>query len=801
MKQYFRLLILFSFFLLSFSNSKAENIKLSGKVIDSDNLPVEMVTIKLAGSSYGTTTDKKGYFSFSVPERDSLVVTFTCIGFKSVKYKLQSPHGNITLNVKLHPIDFDLSEHEVIGFKKNRNGMQTFNIDSYKISPDVNGGSIEALLSTMPGVYSSNELSSAYSVRGGSFDENSVYINGTEVYRPQLIKSGEQEGLSIINPSMVKNLSFSSGGFLARYDDKMSSVLDIMYRQPKEFELSTDLSLLGCLLTIGTSSKSYSQLHSIRYKRNNSLISTLDTKGEYDPIFFDYQTNINFKLASNTSLNILGNINNSNYIFRPSDRETSFGTLTDAKRFKVFFDGEERDHFATYLLSASLIRKLNNKTSFSLGLSGFYTKENVTYDISSEYWLHHNVSGNINNSIGIGKYMEHMRNRLNATVIHFYFKGESATKLGRFNYGTGYKKEYFRDRTKEWEWRDSAGYSLPTIPEGVNLIYHLKSAQSLSTSRLYAYIEDAMSFETENTYMSLNAGLRASWWNFNQETLFSPRLTFSISPIQNTNIIYRLSTGIFYQSPFYKEYRVKKTINPGNETISLNNKINSPRNIQLTAGTDYIFKFLNRHFKLSSELYFKKLSNLISYEFDNLKVIYSGLNDSKGYVAGLDFKLFGQFVEGTDSWISASFMKTQQNLRGIKVPLPSDQRYSFSIYFTDYFPRFPKLRFSLRGILSDGLTRTSPHITRDCSYFRSPPYKRLDAGITYQIIGSQREGVIPYNIWRHINDFSIGIDCFNLFDITNVSNYYWITDINNVQYAVPNYLTRRQLNLRISMSI
>lgn len=801
MQRYFIILIVS---LLSVFAICAENVKISGKVIDNEDKPIEFATVKLAGTAIGTNTDLKGQYSLTVAQKDTLEVSFSCIGFKTVNRKLIKPQGDVTLNVRMYPNDVELQELEVTGFRNSVNGMQTFDTESFKQSPDVSGGSVEAMISTMPGVNSSNEMSSQYSVRGGSYDENSVYINGIEVYRPQLVRSGQQEGLSIINPDMVGNLKFSSGGFPARYSDKMSSVLDITYREPQAFELGASLSLMGGSLTVGQNSGKFSQLHGLRLKKNNSLLSSLDTKGEYDPLYFDYQTNLTYKPSDRLSVNLLGNISLNHYNFKPADRETSFGTTSDVKHFRVYFDGEEKDKFETYFGSLTLGYRHNRSTSFSMGLSAFLTNELVSYDISGEYWLDQaGTSGSeaVGGELGVGKYMEHSRNRLKASVVQAVLKGQTAIRNNNITYGITYQHENFRDRTKEWEWRDSAGYSLPTLPEGVHLIYNLSSRQDLSTNRLALYAEDALHFETKKVYMTLNAGVRMSYWDFNGEILFSPRVNLNISPVGNNNLNYRIATGLYYQSPFYKEFRMAESDAYGNSSIKLNSDIKSPRSIQFILGTDYTFRTMNRPFKLSGEVYYKNIANFISYEYDNLKVNYSGLNDSKGYAMGLDMKLFGQFVPGSDSWLSFSLMKTSQTLGGKKVPLPSDQRYSVSLYFTDYFPKFPKLKFSLRGVFADGLTMTAPHVSRSESYFRAPAYKRVDIGLSYQLVGAPADGVRPYNFWRHFRSITLGVDCFNLFDITNVSSYYWVTDVNNIQYAVPNYLTRRQFNVRLSFEI
>lgn len=782
----------------------ADNIKISGRVIDQEEKPIEFATVRIAGTSIGTNTDLKGHYDLTVAQKDTLEVIFSCIGFKNVSRKLIDAKGDITLNVKMATDATELAEVEVTGFRQNINGMQSFDTESYKMAPDVSGGSVEAMLATMPGVNSSNEMSSQYSVRGGSFDENSVYINGTEVYRPQLVRSGQQEGLSIINPDMVGSLKFSSGGFPARYADKMSSALDITYREPEALEGSLALSLMGGSLTFGQNSGKFSQLHGFRLKKNNSLLSKLETRGEYDPLYFDYQTNLSYKPSEKLQFDLLGNISLNHYNFKPADRETSFGTSMDTKQFKVYFDGEERDKFETYLASFNAMYRFNRANALGITLAGFLSNELVSYDISGEYWLDQaGTAGSegIGGELGVGKYMEHSRNRLRASVFQAAIKGNTVIKRNNITYGIIFQNEKFHDRTKEWEWRDSAGYSLPTQPEGVHLIYNLASRQDISNNRLAFFVEDAYYLDTKNFYLTINGGIRFSYWDFNKEFLVSPRFNFTLVPVNHNRWNYRLAVGMYYQSPFYKEYRRAVADALGNSNIVLNRDIKSPRSVQVLFATDYTFRLMNRPFKLTGEAYYKNLANLISYEYDNLKINYTGINDSKGYIMGLDFKLFGQFVQGSDSWLTFSLMKTQQTLNGKKVPLPSDQRYSLGLYFTDYFPKFPKLKFSLRGILSDGLTMTAPRVTRDKSYFRAPAYKRVDIGISYQIVGAPTNGVRPYNFWRHFKSIVLGFDVFNLFDMANVSSYYWVTDVNDIQYAVPNYLTRRQFNIRLSIEM
>ena len=792
---------------LAFGTVYADSVKLHGKVTDENNEPLEFVSVRIEGTALGAMTGLDGNYSLSIPKTDTIRVRFTYIGYDEATRRLIDPEGEVTLNVKMTPKAEMLSGIEVTDFQKRMGSVEIIKPESYKIAPDVSGNGVESMITTMAGVTSSNEMSSQYNVRGGTFDENSVYINGVEVYRPQLISSGQQEGLSIINPDMVDAIGFSTGGFPAQYADKMSSVLDIKYREPESFEGSVNLSLQGGGLTLGMSTPKFNMLHGVRYKSNSSLLSSMDEKGEYDPRFFDYQTFMTWKISPKWKASLLGNIAINDYRFIPRDRTTNFGTSTDAKQFKVYFDGQEKDKFETYFGSLHLSYQPNRGSEYTLLASGYLTNELVTYDISGEYWLDQagtdgsaGNGGAIGGELGVGKYLEHARNRLKASVMSLGFRGANGVAGHNIAYGLNVNFENIHDRSREWELRDSAGYSLPFDPSQLKVIYNLDSRNDVSSTRMSAYIQDTYRLQTKLGYLSINGGIRFSYWDYNKEFLVSPRFNFGFVPDRAPHWSFRFATGLYYQSPFYKEYRMPTLDPEGNTVITLNNEIKSPRSYQFILGADYTFRAFNRPFKLSGEAYYKILGNLIPYEVENLKIVYSGQNTSKGSTMGLDMKLYGQFVEGSDSWISLSFMNTRQLLNDKWVPLPTDRRYSLALYFTDYFPKFPKLKFSLRGIFSDGLPVVAPRSSRDKGYFRAPAYKRVDIGLSYALLTPrahdepQRTG-----FFRHFKSVWLGLDCFNLLDISNVSSYYWVTDVNDIQYAVPNYLTRRQINVRLSI--
>lgn len=776
------------------------SVKIHGKITDANNEPVEFVTVRIGGTAIGTNSGLEGEYSLSCPAADTITVFFSCIGYREEKRRLIDAEGDVTLNMRLQMDTELLQQVEITELKKQTGSLADIDTGSLRRSPDVSGGSVESVIQLQAGVTSSNEMSSQYSVRGGSYDENSVYINGIEVYRPQLVSSGQQEGLSIINPDMVGAIGFSTGGFTAEYGDRMSSVLDITYRQPESFEGSLGVSLMGGSLSIGQSSRRFSQLHGIRYKRNASLLSSMETKGEYDPEFFDYQTSMSYQLSKKLKVSFLGNIAINNYKFTPKNRKTNFGTSADAKQFVVYFDGHEKDRFETWFGALSLEYRPSRATSLQLIGSGYLTNKLVTYDISGEYWLDQAGAGDVGGELGVGRYQEHARNRLKASVIAAALKGQTAlNKNHTLSYGLSMHAEKIMDRTREWELRDSAGFSLPSTGEAVKLIYNLSSYHDLSSTRMSAFVQDAWKINTAAGFWTINGGVRASYWSFNKEFLLSPRLNIGFVPEQSRNWAFRFATGLYYQSPFYKEYRMPVSDAEGNTVIVLNDGIKSQRSIHFIGGADYTFRAMNRPFKLSGELYYKSLGNLIPYEIDNLKLVYTGQNQSSGYAMGLDMKLFGQFVPGSDSWISFSLMKTNEKLNGVNVPRPTDRRYSFGLFFTDYFPKFPKLKFSLRGVFSDGLPMTAPRSSRDKMYFRTPAYKRVDVGLSYALLSPLKEGESRSGMMRHFKSIWLGVDVFNLLDISNVSSYYWVTDVNDIQYAVPNYLTRRQLNVRLTV--
>lgn len=776
--------------LLCFTGIKAQTFTLQGRVTDSEMNPVELATVAVVQQGKMTMTNLKGEFSMKLQSSDSVVVRFSMVGYKTKTRVLRRPKGKQTLLIQLYD-DNQLAGVTVTEEKRQMGSTQKLDTKDMKNAPSVTGNAVEEMIQSQAGVSTHSELSSQYNVRGGSFDENSVYINNVEIYRPFLVRSGQQEGLSIINPDMVESVGFSTGGFEAKYGDKMSSVLDIKYKRPKKFEANVSASLLGASAYIGFSTKKFSWSNGIRYKTNKYLLGTLETKGEYQPNFLDYQTYLTYEPSDRWSIELLGDISENHYNFYPEDRETRFGTMENVKSFRVYFDGQEKDIFRTYFGSLSITRKFGKNTKLSLSAAAFHTNEQEKYDIQGQYWL---TQTETSENLGVGTYMEHARNYLEATVKSAKLTFNHKTKKHDIEAGLTYKIESIKENSKEYEMRDSSGYSIPHTGEDLYMIYSLNARNSLDANRIEAYAQDTWRFTSRggHTFFTLNYGIRFSHWNFNKESIISPRVSLGIIPAFNHDVTLRFATGIYYQAPFFKELRDTTTVN-GITYATLNRDIKSQRSIHFIAGFDYRFKMKNRPYKFTAEAYYKALSNIIPYTVDNVKIVYDASQQCSGHAMGLDLKLYGEFVPGTDSWVSLSLMNTRININGKSIPMPTDQRYALNLYFTDYFPGTTRWRMSLRLAYADGLPFGAPHRSLDTMPFRAPAYKRADIGMSYRLFDNdkrERKSIFK-NIW-------LGVDCLNLLGINNVNSYYWVTDVTNQQYAVPNYLTGRQINVRAS---
>lgn len=773
--------------------ASAQTFTLHGRVTDENNDPIEFASVSCLKQGKMTMTSLKGEYSMQLHSADSVVIKFSMIGYKAKTRILRRPRGKQTLQIVLHSDENQLSEVTVTGKKIETGQMEDISKDHLKSLPSASGNAVEELIQSQAGVSTHSELSSQYNVRGGSFDENSVYIDNVEIYRPFLVRSGQQEGISVINPDMVEKISFSTGGYEARYGDKMSSALNIKYRKPKKFEATASASMLGASAFIGVSNKKVSWSNGFRYKTTKHLLGSMDTKGEYSPTFIDYQTYLTYTPNKRWEIKLLGNISDNHYNFTPEDRETKFGTMENVKAFQVYFDGQEKDVFRTFFGAVGITRNFGEKTSLSLIASAFNTREQEKYDIQGQYWL---TQTETSENLGVGTYFQHARNYLKAHVESAKLLFKTKYKKHDIEGAFTFKKEKITENSVEYEMRDSSNYSIPHTGKDLYMIYSMRAKNVLDANRIEAYVQDAFRFTSNNekTLYTLNYGVRLSHWSYTKETIVSPRVSLGIIPAFNENITMRFATGLYYQAPFFKELRDTTTQN-GITYASLNSKAKSQRSIHFIAGFDYRFRMNNRSFKFTAEAYYKALGNLVPYSVNNVKVVYYGSNESSGHAAGIDLKLYGEFVPGTDSWLSLSLMNTSMKLNGKSIPLPTDQRYAINMFFTDYFPGTDRWKMSLKLALADGLPFSAPHQELESNVFRAPAYKRADIGLSYRLLnneGKQRKHIQLRNVW-------LGAECLNLFGINNVNSYYWITDVTGGQYAVPNYLTGRQINFRVTV--
>ena len=773
--------------------ASAQTFTLQGRVTDENNDPIEFASVSCLKQGKMTMTSLKGEYSMQLHSADSVVIKFSLIGYKAKTRILRRPRGKQTLQIVLHSDENQLGEVTITGKKIETGQMEDISKDHLKSLPSASGNAVEELIQSQAGVSTHSELSSQYNVRGGSFDENSVYIDNVEIYRPFLVRSGQQEGISVINPDMVEKISFSTGGYEARYGDKMSSALNIKYRKPKKFEATASASMLGASAFVGVSNKKVSWSNGFRYKTTKHLLGSMDTKGEYSPTFIDYQTYLTYTPNKRWEIKLLGNISDNHYNFTPEDRETKFGTMENVKAFQVYFDGQEKDVFRTFFGAVGITRNFGEKTSLSLIASAFNTREQEKYDIQGQYWL---TQTETSENLGVGTYFQHARNYLKAHVESAKLLFKTKYKKHDIEGAFTFKKEKITENSVEYEMRDSSNYSIPHTGKDLYMIYSMRAKNVLDANRIEAYVQDAFRFTSNNekTLYTLNYGVRLSHWSYTKETIVSPRVSLGIIPAFNENITMRFATGLYYQVPFFKELRDTTTQN-GITYASLNSKAKSQRSIHFIAGFDYRFRMNNRSFKFTAEAYYKALGNLVPYSVNNVKVVYYGSNESSGHAAGIDLKLYGEFVPGTDSWLSLSLMNTSMKLNGKSIPLPTDQRYAINLFFTDYFPGTDRWKMSLKLALADGLPFSAPHQELESNVFRAPAYKRADIGLSYRLLnneGKQRKHIQLRNVW-------LGAECLNLFGINNVNSYYWITDVTGGQYAVPNYLTGRQVNFRVTV--
>lgn len=823
---YTLLFLIISWATPSFAQDKTA--KVSGKVIDENRQSIPLVNISIEGKPGGTSTDDHGNYAISLPSDTDITLIFSFIGYKTETVEVfMKPYQEKVINTTLYLSAKQLSDVIVEDKEVRKSTLTRIDPQSALVIPTVSGG-IEALIKTMPGVSSNNELSSQYSVRGGNFDENLVYINGIEVYRPILTRSGQQEGLSIINSNLVSSILFSAGGFDAKYGDKMSSVLDIKYRKPTKFAGSADINLLGGSVHFEgvTAKEKMTYLVGFRQKSNQYLLNSLDTKGEYKPSFTDIQALLTYKINKKWNVEVLGNYARNSYKLVPENRETAFGHIKEAYQLKIYFDGQEIDRFDTWFGAVTTTFTPNDKTNLKLIGSSYQTFERENYDIQGQYWigrLETNLGeddfGEVVESKGVGTYLNHARNKLNATVYSLEHQGMHEKEFSIMQWGIKFQHESFEDRMREWEMIDSAGYTSPNPGDSLGYVdpgaqlYNpfilsdtIISDNVMVSNKITGYLQNNWDFYHPKNRMSLTVGARVSYWTYNQEFLVSPRAAFSYKPEWEKDILFRFATGLYYQPPFYKELR--------RPDGSLNPNIKAQSSIHFVLGSDYNFIAWNRTFKLTNEIYYKQMDNLIPFLVENVRIIYSGENSSRGYAMGIDTKIHGEFVPGVESWMSISVMQTNETLRdsyyndlvtlnpetaeNVWIPRPTDQRVTVNIFFQDYLPMLPNFKMNMNLGFGTGLPVYYPDSDYKTVITRTPPYRRVDIGFAYEILGPSSKKA-PKGMFKHFTNIDVTFEVLNLLDIKNVVSYLWVKDNQNYIYLVPNYLTPRQLNLKLAV--
>lgn len=811
--------LLFSFFLLaaaSFSAMAQNEVEISGVVSDSLGNAIPFATITIEGRNVGCSANEAGQFKLRVPAGVEVSLVVQSLGYQQVLIHRKFTHTKpLSFTVMLAPKATSLNEVSVIGEDRQMGNSSMLNPKVVELMPNVGGG-FETMLKSIPGVTSNNELSSQYSVRGGSFDENLVYINDIEVYRPFLIRSGQQEGLSAINPDMVGSVEFSTGGFDADKGDKMSSALNIRYRKPVSFHASASASLLGASASVeGTALKGrLTHISGYRYKTSKYLLGTLDTKGEYYPSFSDFQTFINYDISSTVSASVLGSYATNKYEFYPMNRETSFGLLSNPLGFKVYYDGWEHNTYQTGLTAATLTFRPAASLALKFIASSYLTNERETYDILGEYWINEldNSLGSSTYSdslvnVGIGSFLNHARNSLDAYVYSFEHKGTYVSGNSTLQWGVKVQRERVFDNVKEWQLIDSAGYSLPTGGNGFSLYSSASARNRFDAYRHSGYLQEKYGFSVGEAEFLATAGVRATYSMLNGELNISPRFSVTYTPHANSPLSFHLSGGAYVQPPFIKELQ--------DETGKMNFDLKAQKSIQLVAGSRYDFKAFGKPFRFTSEIYYKQLSNLEPYKMDNIQVTYAGKNIAKGYAYGADFKVNGELLPDAESWLSLSFLNTREDVEGDSYiaadgavvhpgyfPRPTDQRLNLSMFFQDYLAGNPTVRVHLTLQYGTGLPFFSPEKNRWDNYFRMPSYRRVDIGFTKVLIDNPTRKKVS-SVTGLFRSLMLTVEVFNLLDINNTVSYLWVRTVGNQEgipnmLAIPNYLTSRRFNLRLS---
>ncbi|MFC2080277.1 carboxypeptidase-like regulatory domain-containing protein [Bacteroidota bacterium] len=812
------LTILFPLFLssIAFSQKQATII---GFVGDSLGVGIDLANIAVVQTNSGTMSNANGYFELSVPSDSDLELVISCIGYNQERVRINVTDGEIK-ELKL-VLTQDVTSIGAVSISARQDRVSTFqriDVRNMEFMPSATG-KIEALIKSQAGVSSNNELSSQYSVRGGNFDENMVYVNDIEIYRPFLVRSGQQEGLSFINSDLVSSIRFSAGGFDARYGDKMSSALDISYKKPVKFEGSASLSLLGASMHFEGASKNrkLTYLAGYRYKTTSYLLNTLETSGDYNPQFSDLQTLISYRFSRKVELSFLGNYSSNKYQFIPETRDTEFGTEKLPFNLKIYYDGQELDQFNTYLGALSLIIQPSNNLNLKFIATSFQTNEQETFDIQGQYLINEldNTSGSETYgdsilNLGVGTLHNHARNYLNATVLAGSHIGTLTSGKHLVKWGVKYQYQDFYDRINEWELVDSSGYSLPQSENELAVVDYSRAENQISYDLFNSFIQDTWEVNAERADFFLTLGLRGSVWNFNKSLMLSPRMTFSIQPNWERDMMFHLSAGTYYQPPFYKEMRMPDDL--------INYSIKPQKSIHILMGGDYLFTMWDRPFKLTAEMYYKWLEDLIPYKIENVRIKYAGENIASGYATGIDIKLNGEFVPGAESWFTASLMQTKEDIVGDSATFfvddektidvagyysrPTEQLFTTGVFFQDYLPNNPDYKVHLSAFFGTGLPLSHPSEEQYYTVYKMRPYRRVDLGFS-KVLKRENQPLESKNPFRHFRSIWLSGEIFNLLGIRNESSYTWIRTISNqsgipAQFGVPNYLTGRRFNVKVT---
>lgn len=793
-------------------HAQARRVTILGTVKDTLNKPIPSASVVVVGSPIGVSTDYEGRFSISVVEADTVVLRFSCLGFQTLEVGVRADKAK-SLEVALKPSEEFIEGVYVRSLQRKVGNIERIGIDELYASPNVSGG-LESLVKLLPGVSSSNELSSQYSVRGGNFDENLVYVNDVEVYRPFLIRSAQQEGLSFINPDMVGSVEFSSGGFTAEFGDKMSSVLNVRYREPKTNTLKVSAGLLGASATIEgtTRGNSITYLSGFRYKTSRYMLNSLETKGDYTPSFFDWQGVVNNRFSDRFSIGVLGNVAINRFDFQPKERETRFGVFNNTLQLKIYYEGQEKDQYLSSMAAIMARYRLTSNFTIKIIGSTYYSNERETYDLVGQYFLNEldnsmgsKTYGDSLINVGIGGFLDHARNYIDLNIQSINFIGDLLLANSRSKWGAQLQRETLSDELLEWGLIDSSGYAIPYNGSQVGVDRFFGAATTIESYRATGFAQSDINFNLGKWEYKTNIGVRVTHWSFNHELLLSPRLAISFNHFENRNVQYHLSFGYYYQPPFYRELRLADG--------ELNRDIKAQQSIHALAGAEYYFTAWGRPFRMSLELYNKWLNRLIPFAIDNVRIRYSGENLAKGYARGVDLKLNGELVPGAESWLSLSVLRTKEdNLYDFYIDdngntiypgyyfRPTDQTFSMSLFVQDYLPSDKSFRVSLTGVYGSGLPMMD-RVTNAQKSFRMPSYKRIDVGFT-KIFFDQGRRLVG-NV--KLSDLSVGIDIFNLFNFNNTVSYLWVQTVanqegNSYRFAVPNYLTSRRINVRLQMS-